>query len=99
MGLEGALGRLVSFLGVSSSPCAWSFSRARARSSEVALSARMAEPSATAGEWACSWSVSSVMRGEWNARACVVLLGTVAPALVWMASAIASKSRCLSRIS
>ena len=73
MGLEGALGRLVSFLGVSSSPCAWSFSRARARSSEVALSARMAEPSATAGEWACSWSVSSVMRGEWNARACVVL--------------------------
>ena len=24
----------------------------------------MAEPSATAGEWACSWSVSSVIRGE-----------------------------------
>ena len=85
MGLEGALGRLVSFLGVSSSPCAWSFSRARARSSEVALSARGA--------------FGSAMRGEWNARACVVLLGTVVPALVWMASAIASKSSRLSRIS
>ena len=59
----------------------------------------MAEPSATAGEWACIWSVKSVMRGEWNARACVVLLGMVVPALVRMASAIASKSSRLSRIS
>ena len=59
----------------------------------------MAEPSATAGAWACNWSVRRVMRGEWNARACVVLLGMVGPALVCMASAIASKSRRLSRIS
>ena len=35
------------------------------------------------------------MRGEWNARACVVLLGMVVPAFVCMASAIASKSRTL----
>ena len=72
---------------------------ARARSSEVALSARMPEPSATAGEWAWSWSVSSEMRGEWKARAWVVLLGTEVPALVCMASAMASKSSRFSRIS
>ena len=47
----------------------------------------------------CIWSVKSAMRGEWNARACVVLLGMVVPALVCMASAIASKSSRLSRIS
>ena len=46
----------VSFLRVSSIPWAWSFSRARARLSEVALRARRAEPSATAGAWACEES-------------------------------------------
>ena len=109
--LEGGVGRLehvsecwweewpVSFLGVSSIPWAWSFSRARARSSEVALRARRAEPSATAGAWAWSWSVRRVSNGEWNARACVVLLGMVVPAFVCKASAIASKSNRLSRIS
>ena len=51
-GAAGALGaeeRPASLRGVSSMPWAWSFSRARARSSEVAFKARRAEPSAAAG--------------------------------------------------
>ena len=54
-GAAGALGaeeRPASLRGVSSTPWAWSFSRARARSSEVAFKARRAEPSAAAGAWA-----------------------------------------------
>ena len=39
------------------------------------------------------------MSGEWKARACVVLLGMVVPAFVRMASAMASRSNRLSRIS
>ena len=80
-GAAGALGveeRPGSLRGVSSMPWAWSFSRARARSSEVAFKARRAEPSAAA---------------------LVVLLGTAVPWDVWRASAIASRSRRLSRIS
>ena len=42
----GAEERPASFWGVSSTPWAWSFSRARARSSDVAFRARRAEPSA-----------------------------------------------------
>ena len=53
-GAAGALGaeeRPASFRGVSSMPWAWSFSRARARSSDLAFRARRAEPSAAAGAW------------------------------------------------
>ena len=54
-GAAGALGaeeRPASLRGVSSMPWAWSFSRARARSSDVAFRARRAEPSAAARAWA-----------------------------------------------
>ena len=91
--------RPASLRGVSSIPWAWSFSRALARSSDVALRARRAEPSAAAGAWAWSWSVRRAIKGAWKARAWVVLLGTVVPCAEWRASAIASKSKRLSRIS
>ena len=80
-GAAGALGggavaeeRPASLRGVSSIPWAWSFSRALARSSEVALRARRAEPS-----WVWSCLVRRAIKGAWKARAWVVLLGAVVP--------------------
>ena len=98
-GRSGAEERPASLRGVRSIPWAWSFSRGLARSLEVALRARRAEPSAAAGAWAWSCSVRRAIKGAWKARAWVVLLGTVVPCAEWRASAIASKSKRLSRIS
>ena len=101
-GAAGALGaeeRPASLRGVRSMPWACSFSFARAKSSEVAFKARRAEPSGAAGAWAWSCWMRREIIGAWKARAWVVLLGTSLPWEVCRASAMASRSSLLSRIS
>ena len=44
---------------------------------------RRAVPSAGAGEWDWSCWMRRLIKGAWNARACVVLLGMSVPCVVW----------------